>query len=135
MMQVGVLVSAATDLGASITGGLYNNIVANHTQSGVRIDRPAGFSNDNNLVFGNLQNQYTPGPNTRTADPLFIDPANGNFRVKRQSPAIDAGSAAALPGTVTRDLAGRRRSNGVVDIGAYEWFNPSLVPSFMLLLD
>lgn len=132
--RTGVIVSARTDLGANITGGLYNNIVVNNTQSGVGINSPIAFSNDNNLVFGNPQNYYTPGPNTRTTDPLFINPASGNFRVKRGSPAIDGGSAAALPGAITRDLAGLRRSNGVVDIGAYEWSKPSLLPVLTLLL-
>jgi hypothetical protein len=131
--RTGVNVSARTDLGANITGGLYNNIVADNTQSGVGVDLLPGFSNDNNLVFGGPDNWYTPGPNTRTTDPLFVNPAAGNFRVKRLSPAIDAGSQAALPASVTRDLAGLRRSNGVVDIGAYEWSRPPLVPILMLL--
>src|SRR5205823_1175102 len=61
-----------------------------------------------------------------SADPLFVDATNGNFRLALRSPAIDSGtsSGVSLPAD---DLDGQPRvqdGNGdgtaVVDIGAYE---------------
>jgi len=64
------------------------------------------------------------------ADPLFVDPCNGDYRLLPDSPCIDAGTndAAYLPDT---DLAGRARivdgdcdGVAIVDMGAYE-FRPA----------
>lgn len=68
------------------------------------------------------------------ADPLFVDPNNGDYHVAAGSPAIDAGDNAALPPDtydldndgdtaepLPLDLDGNPRvQNGIVDIGAYE---------------
>jgi hypothetical protein len=67
------------------------------------------------------------------ANPLFIDPAGDDFRLKRGSPCINAGTNTALPAdtmdlnangntseTIPLDLDGNPRRVGVVDMGAYE---------------
>jgi hypothetical protein len=56
------------------------------------------------------------------ADPKFVSPLTGNFQLQPTSPAINAGSNAAINATgVTTDLAGNPRIfDGVVDMGAYE---------------
>lgn len=49
---------------------------------------------------------------------IFIDPAKGDLRLKKESPALDAGSSESAPET---DIAGTPRPQGAaVDIGAYE---------------
>jgi hypothetical protein len=69
-----------------------------------------------------------PGVNIINADPKFVDPENGDFRLKADSPAIDAGKA--VP-EVKADLLGVQRGQKAkavplgdgsnVDIGAYEF--------------
>ena len=58
--------------------------------------------------------------NCYTSDPLFVDVDSGDYRLKKASPCIDAGSNS-YSSTVA-DLAGKARIyNGTVDIGAYEY--------------
>jgi hypothetical protein len=52
------------------------------------------------------------------ADPKFVDPANGDFHLQAASPAIDAGTPTGAPAT---DFDGHARSDGHIDIGAYEF--------------
>jgi hypothetical protein len=59
------------------------------------------------------------GAGNITNEPLFLDPAGGNWRVQSRSPCINAGGS---PGVVTTDLDGRPRIvGGTVDMGAYEY--------------
>jgi hypothetical protein len=85
---------------------------------------------DFNDVWGNSEPQYarvSPGPNDISADPLFADPTQGDYRLLCGSPCIDAGSNDAVPPWLTTDFEGDPRifdSNGdgqsIVDMGADE---------------
>ncbi len=84
---------------------------------------------DNNIVFGE-QNAFLPGmevflgTNAIEENPSFVNKGNQNFRLKDDSPAIDAGTNS-LSSVV--DLDGKSRSNGTPDIGAYE-FGENVTP-------
>ena len=63
-------------------------------------------------------------------DPQFVDPTNGDFRLRCDSPAINAGTNT-LPGIPSIDLDGNPRPSGAhVDIGAYEFIDPPEFPTF-----
>ncbi|MCA9602989.1 MAG: protein kinase [Myxococcales bacterium] len=77
-------------------------------------------------------------------DPLFMDPENGDFRLRKDSPCIDIGSLTHLPldeadidgdgvtdEQLPLDLRGNKRILGKVDLGAIEFHdgpNPQLLP-------
>ena len=53
-------------------------------------------------------------------DPLFVDPENGDFHLKKGSPSINSGSTFFSPRPET-DLDGNPRIVEVIDMGAYEF--------------
>lgn len=76
--------------------------------------------NDENAIvsFSCVEGGW-PGEGNIDADPLFIDPENGDFRLQDGSPCIDAGLASAAP---EFDIGGLERPgiDGRVDMGAHE---------------
>ena len=60
-------------------------------------------------------------------DPMFVDPANGNLRVFRQSPVIDNGRDVHISSLTEYDVLHNPRVHGdSVDIGAYENYCPQI---------
>jgi hypothetical protein len=82
--------------------------------------------------YNNIEQYEYVGGNI-DADPLFTDPANGDYRLAPDSPCIDAADNRAVPLDVVGDLDGRLRfadrlatpdtgygTPPIVDMGAYE---------------
>ncbi len=113
----------ATDSAMTIT--LYNTIFANISTS-VAANQPGRPV----VISHNLFWHSAPVGDAATAisaDPQFVDLANGDLHLQATSPAIDAG----LPVDVTEDSAGVSRPSGAgFDIGAYEFVaNPPPTPT------
>ena len=70
------------------------------SSQGAWVSTPAAYYNNgvsgNNLFFGNARNFFLGGDilesTDLTVDPLFVDPDNGDFRLKPKSPCINAGT-------------------------------------------
>jgi hypothetical protein len=80
----------------------------------------ADLTADHNLIDGYRgQDGEFYGEDYLTGSPLFTNPAQGDFHLQPQSPAIDTGSPANAPAV---DFADTPRPVGAaVDIGAYEF--------------
>ncbi len=71
--------------------------------------------------FSNIQGGWS-GAGNIDSNPLFINPAGGNYHLRLKSPCINTGNNSAVPPSITTDLDGKPRIiNGTVDMGAYEY--------------
>ena len=78
--------------------------------------------------------QVASGAGRLDVDPLFVDPAAGDYRLTPGSPVVDKGDPA--PGGAILDLAGKARvvdgdgdGTAVRDMGAYELSTPAATPA------
>ena len=133
-------VGNTANYGASIAGNNFANITNHILKNCILWGNSA--TNGYNDIFNNsgatttvtysiVQDGY-PGTGNLNEDPLFVDPANGNFRLQVCSPAIDEGDGAFGPSanTTAEDLDGNSRfyNNGAVDMGAYEYQDITIDP-------
>jgi len=64
----------------------------------------------------------SPDADCVSADPIYVDAANGDYRLQVTSPVRDEGINGFIPSDVTTDLDGNPRiANTTVDMGAYEY--------------
>jgi hypothetical protein len=127
------------EFGAAVTA--YNNIFANYPSSIADTNGSDRSSTEdfNDFFTAAVTANVISGGHSLTSDPQFIDPANGDYRLKVSSPVIDAGDNTALPVDLLADLDNLPRRTDVatrvdtgigpapvVDMGAYE-FNDFII--------
>ncbi len=99
---------------------VYNSIVYGNEEA------PDHLSNGSvrfyhSLVEGIHTAYYSSPYNNIDTDPLFVNAADGDFRLQITSPAINRGNNSYVPSGITTDIAGNDRIQmGKVDMGAYE---------------
>ncbi len=110
--------TAYADAGASSSAPNLGNVYSNN----LSFDGTAGQSS---LLFSGTTATFTAANgNILGSDPMFVSSANDNFILEAASPAINAGTT--NYGVPSMDLAGNTpASNGVVNMGAYEFFTVS----------
>jgi uncharacterized repeat protein (TIGR01451 family) len=110
--------------GGLLVGGspiLRNNIIVDNW-SGLQVYDSGTPTIDFNDVWNNHGGDYSgiiPGPHDISADPAWVDPANGDFHLSSGSPCINAGDPVNFPAT---DIDGDPRPLGSAsDIGVDEY--------------
>jgi predicted outer membrane repeat protein len=80
------------------------------------------------VSYSDVEGGVINGTGNISADPLFLDASNDNYRLGAGSPAREAGDNNAVPVGLTTDLDGDGRIvNTTVDMGAYEASPPVVV--------
>lgn len=104
------------------------------------------YGGSSSYTYCDVQGGWS-GTGNKNADPLFANPATGDFHLKNGSPCIDAGNNNpthfftfnVLPATDydkgPRVVDGNRDQNAKVDMGAYE-YNPAkvFIPGLFILM-
>ena len=79
------------------------------------------FSNSATVTYSDIQGGYA-GTGNINVNPLFLQPASGNYRLQSASPCLNIGSTSA-PSLPATDLDGGPRIFGSApDLGAYEFW-------------
>lgn len=94
-----------------------NNILALNDEEAITGEAIANNTVSHNLFHFRYDWQEPAGSDYVVGDPLFIDPAHGDFQLQAGSPAVDAGLDMGLP------FAG-----AAPDIGAVEYETPAAQP-------
>ncbi len=105
-----------------------NNIITGAQKDGVHALYNNGFFDCETNLFHNVANLYgghaRKGLGDIVADPMFVNPAAGNYTLQASSPAIDNGTYVGLA------FKGRNP-----DIGAYEYYDPNLAKTYYVKPD
>jgi hypothetical protein len=114
---------------ASYGGGMYNDDDSSPTVTNCILWNDSASSSGNEIynddststpvvTYSCVEGGYT-GTTDISSDPLFVDAANGDYRLQSGSLCIDTGTSIGAPDT---DIEGTERPQGSgYDLGAYEY--------------
>ncbi len=104
-----------------------NNCILSEWWRAASLAGSAEFHKDHCITY-NIDNGTVTSNTSEvgTADPLFVAPTTGNFRLQGTSPGLNAGANLSL----TTDLGGMRVAP-VPDLGCYEYSTATLTPGTM----
>ncbi len=107
---------------------LKNSLICDYAE-GIYVD--GTLTEDYNLFYDNAKDTnisitgtHNQGLHNYLGNPLFINPAGGDYHLMWDFPAIDLGTDLGI----TTDLDGRARNNGRFDSGAYQFWASIYVP-------
>jgi len=72
------------------------------------------------VTYSDLQGWTSGGVGNFASNPLFVDPANDNYKIATTSPCVNAGSSSFVQSLSTIDFTGAPRVITKPDVGAYE---------------
>jgi len=118
--------NSASISAGGVSGGTLNNCIVYYNTAPSDPDHSSGGTYNYSCTTAPLP---LNGVGSIANAPLFVDAANGDFRLQSNSPCINSGRNAYAP--AGPDLDGNPRiAGGTVDIGAYEFQSPSSVLSY-----
>jgi hypothetical protein len=112
--------------GINKAAGVMTNVIV---QANLKGSLPQDLVGTGNVVYSCAPELVT-GTGNLTSNPVFRNPAAGDYHLRLRSPCVDAGTNLAWMEAAT-DLDGARRRQIRVDMGAYE--TPSLNKSVIML--
>jgi hypothetical protein len=111
-------------------GGAYSSTLNNCIVYFNAAPQEPNYDSSSTLNYSCTRPMPTDGLGNITNEPAFVNTATGNYRLRPDSPCIDAGTN--LSASITNDLDGRPRpldGNGdglaLPDLGAYEYLSPN----------
>lgn len=116
-----IYTSATTAIAPVITNCIFWKNASSSSVNNSR-DTTAGITGGATVTYSlSWRNMVAGTGNIANTDPLFVDTLTDNYHLKATSPAINAGSNAALPASLATDADGASRIvQGTVDMGLYE---------------
>ncbi|NOX60689.1 MAG: hypothetical protein GXP42_01875 [Chloroflexi bacterium] len=88
-------------------------------------DIVAANGGDFTMTYSDVEDGAPAGEGNISADPMFVNPTQGDYRLRAGSPAIDAGTNQSAPDHdldgLSRPFDGNGDGDAITDMGAYEF--------------
>ncbi|GAB3983095.1 hypothetical protein GCM10028806_56050 [Spirosoma terrae] len=117
------------DYQGRIKAKMVNCIAWGNTGRNPNIVALSSYLSKQDVTYSNIQNfslGVYPGTGNIMTDPIFVDPANNDFRLQPTSPCINTGDPLSSTATTSQvDFTGENRvQEDRIDMGAYEYQYP-----------
>jgi predicted outer membrane repeat protein/parallel beta-helix repeat protein len=120
--------NVATTTAGAIYDEYSDPTITNSIVYGDGPDELVGYDSAPSVTYSDVQGGYS-GTGNLNVDPIFFNPAAGEFGLTVNSPVRGLGNPSAVPSILMTDLAGNPRMTASdVDMGAYEYDPNNPVP-------